>query len=80
MAGSSKRYELSGEADKDLEEIFDFSANKFGLDQAVAYLNGFEEVFTGLSDHPESGRERNELRDGLRSFRYESHVVFYRIF
>ncbi|MDD4190230.1 MAG: type II toxin-antitoxin system RelE/ParE family toxin [Mangrovibacterium sp.] len=72
-------YRLSQKADRDLEEIFDYTVREFGVDQAIAYVNGFEDVFAGLAANPELGRKRNEIRNGLRSFVKGSHTVFYRI-
>src|SRR6478609_6237649 len=72
-------YELSEEADSDLEEIFDYTVEQYNVEQAIKYLSGFETVFEFLCVHPESGRKRNEIRDGLRSITNQSHIVFYRI-
>lgn len=72
-------YELSQEADYDLENIFDYTADRFGVDQAVLYVSGFEDVFNHLSNNPKSGRLRNDIRKGLRSFVKESHVIFFRV-
>ncbi len=79
MAESHHSYVLSQEADKDLEGIFDYTADKFGVSQAIAYVSSFDEVFIHLSANPKLGRERNEIRQGLRSLVKESHVIFYRI-
>jgi toxin ParE1/3/4 len=79
MANTSYSYELSQEADKDLQDIFDFTAERFGTDQAVEYLVGLEELFYALCAHPHTGRTRNEIRSGLRSSSHRSHTVFYRI-
>lgn len=67
MATSRLFYELSREADCDLEEIFDYTEHKFGLEQAVTYVSGFEAVFTHLSENPKLGRELKDIRAGLRS-------------
>ena len=72
-------YRLSREADRDLEEIFDYTVREFGIDQAVAYVSEFEEVFMSLAASPELGRKRDEIRNGLRSFVKGSHTIFYRI-
>lgn len=72
-------YELSADADKDIEDIFDYTAEKFGLDQAVTYVNTFDDVFTDLLNNPELGRRRPEIRQGLRSIAHESHTIFYRV-
>ena len=72
-------YELSQEADRDLEDIFDYTLEAFGLDQAVSYVSGFDDVFVMLAGNPEAGRRRPEIRAGLRSFVRDHHVVFYRV-
>jgi toxin ParE1/3/4 len=71
--------ELSKEADNDLGEIFDYTVEKFGKEQAIKYLSGFEDVFQNLLNNPQSGRERKEIRNGLRSISNQSHIIFYRI-
>ena len=75
---SPKEYLLSPEADRDLEEIFDYSVEKFGLDQTVKYLMELESVMIHLTEHPETGMVRDEIKIGLRSFPISSHIVFYR--
>lgn len=79
MASNQYTYELSEEADSDLQEIYDYTVRKFGAGQAVKYLQELEELLYTLCSHPKAGRERNEIRKGLRSSSYVSHVVFYRI-
>ena len=76
---ANKGYQLSTAADHDLEEIFDYTVEEFGLDQAIKYVSEFEPVFEQLVKNPEMGRNRNEIKAGLRSFPKESHIVFYRI-
>lgn len=79
MEESQFPYELSQEADDDLEEIFDYTLDQFGAEQAIRYLSGFETIFENLCFHPATGRKRDEIRKGLRSISHISHVVFYRI-
>ena len=49
------------------------------MEQAIAYVIAFEDVFINLAAHPELGRRRGEIRTGLRSLVKESHVIFYRV-
>lgn len=79
MSSINRRYELSKEGDKDLEEIFDYTESQYDFDQAVEYLLEFEITFELLIENPEIGRMRDEIKQGLRSFPKLSHVVFYRI-
>ena len=72
------RYELSPEANKYVNEIYDYSATAFGIDKAVDYLIRINEVCSTLQDNPNLGRERPEIRTELRSISVESHVIFYR--
>lgn len=76
---SKEFYVLSEIADKDLEEIFDYTMNKFGFDQAEKYLLQIDEIFKMLMKNPESGKQRNEIKEGLYSFPKDNHVIFYRI-
>lgn len=78
MAGLHLTYELSQEADKDLEDIFDYTADQFGTVQAIIYVEEFDAVFMRLSSDPSMGRERTDIRPGVRSFVKGSHLIFYR--
>lgn len=76
---SENTYILSEAADQDLENIFDFTLNQFGFDQAEKYLLEIEDLFKILVLHPESGKARNEIKEGLYSFPKDNHIIFYRI-
>ena len=41
------------------------------------YLDGIHHVCSLIADNPEMGVVRSELRDSVRSFPIENHVVFY---
>ncbi len=79
MPSKISSYELSSEAEKDLSDIFDYTEGEFGFDQAVIYLSEFSDMFQYVVDNPELGRERPEIRVGLRSVTANSHVVMYRV-
>lgn len=78
MAAKPVQYELSEQADGDLEDIFDYTEEEFGQDQAVNYLLGLEILFERLVVNPKLGRTRNEIKRGLYSISYQEHIVFYR--
>jgi len=79
MVSSRLEYELSQEADNDLSDIYDYTTTQFGMEQAVKYLLGFEDTFAVLCDQPKLGRMREEIRSGLRSISYVSHLIFYTV-
>lgn len=70
---------LSSLADKDLEDIFDYTYSEHGLDQAIEYVSSFDEVFVQLTQYPEIGRPRDEIRKELRSLVHKHHILFYRV-
>ena len=72
-------YVLSQEADQDLDDIFDFTEEKYGFDQAIEYLSGLKETFKMIVKNSEIGKRREEIKVGLRGFVKSSHIIFYRI-
>ena len=73
-----KKIILSKAADADLEDIFDYTLEEFGLDRAVSYVSGFDDTFEAISENQEIGRERKEIREELRSLAKDKHIIFYR--
>lgn len=73
------KYVLSEEAENDIEEIFDFGEYKFGHSQAIEYLLRLQDHFESLASNPDIGKQRNEIKIGLYSLPYVSHIIFYRI-
>ena len=71
--------EISEVAEFDLEDIFDYTDESHGDDQAFEYVSSFDDLFEKLITHPKMGRTRPEIREGLRSIVKGYHVVFYRI-
>lgn len=58
----TRAYKLSREADKDLEAIFDYTEFEYGIEKAADYTTQFSSVFYQLSQEPELGRARNEIK------------------
>jgi|SRR5690606_10047127 len=71
---------VSQKAHQDIRELYEFGSQKFGKDQALRYVEELNLYFQLLSQNPYLGRERSEIRKGLFSFPYTSHILFYRIF
>lgn len=51
------RFTLSPEAIADLEEIRQYTAERFGEDQARRYISGLRQAFEQLASYPSSSRE-----------------------
>lgn len=72
-------YVLSKKAEEDIESIYHYGNYRFGKNLAVQYLIGLESSFEKLYENPAIGKLRNEIKVGLYSFPFISHVIFYRI-
>lgn len=73
-----KTLRLSRRAASDLEAIFDYSLETFGLKRASDYRDGLRTVFSELLEGSRAGRAVDTVRRGLRRENYESHAVFFR--
>ena len=72
-------YNLSNEAERDLENIFDFGVYRFGQSQSVKYFDRLINSLDQLCDNPRIGKSRPELDSRLRSFVIQSHIIFYEV-
>ncbi|WP_018417076.1 type II toxin-antitoxin system RelE/ParE family toxin [Teredinibacter turnerae] len=66
-------------ADSDLEEIFDYSAERFGFSRAVNYVRAIEAMFNELASNPGSGKSFDPHRPHYLLKRVESHFIYYRV-
>jgi toxin ParE1/3/4 len=73
------RFVLRPRAQADLDEIWDYTADRWGLDQAETYTRQLWKDIQTLADSPTLGRECNEVRPGYRQYPSGSHVLFYRL-
>ena len=72
------RYVLSPRARADLEEIWDYTAQRWGIDQAEVCIRLLQGAIETLADDPHKGRPCSEVRAGYRSHSVGSHVLFFR--
>lgn len=76
-AACSPRYQFTDKAEHDLEGI-NYTAQEWGAAQANIYLDGQESQAQLLAENPDLGMTRETLFEGLLSFPYESHVLYYK--
>ena len=74
-----KNYELTKEADADLEDIFDYTEKSQSRNQAIVYLSNIEDLFFQLCKQPNLGRTRKEIKEGIFSIAFQKHIIFYKI-
>ncbi|RXG15968.1 toxin ParE1/3/4 [Leeuwenhoekiella aestuarii] len=72
-------FTLSKKTQEDIDAIYEFGVHKFGENQALNYLLEMRSHLELLLSNPEIGKQRNEIKDGLYSLPYASHIIFYRI-
>ena len=72
-------YLLRELARADLEAIWIYTVEHWGIEPAERYLQGLFGCFEELAANPRLGRERNDVNAGYRSFPQGRHVVFYLI-
>jgi toxin ParE1/3/4 len=71
------RYTLRQLAENDLEEIWLYSLQEWGVDQADKYIRALLSRFSWLSENPTIGKYRTDIKPGYYSFPEGRHVIFY---
>jgi toxin ParE1/3/4 len=64
-------------AQHDLFEIWDWRASTYNEESADAPVQAITRAIRFLANNPFSGRARNELRPGLRSYPVKKYIIFY---
>ncbi|MDR3489815.1 MAG: type II toxin-antitoxin system RelE/ParE family toxin [Bradyrhizobium sp.] len=72
-------YVLKPRAQRDIEEIWDYSAATWDADQAELYIRQIQRALQLLAVDPRLGRACEDLRAGYRKFPSGSHLIFYRL-
>lgn len=72
----ANRFRKAPQADVDLDSIWDFIASD-STRAADKQIGRIGDTFEMLVANPLAGRERRELRAGLRSFPVGNYVIFY---
>ena len=70
-------YSIRALARTDLEEIWLFTFEEWGLEQADKYLNLLFSRFEWLSKNPYTGKDREDIKNGYYFFPEGMHLVFY---
>lgn len=72
-------YKLAPEAEADLERIFDFGIDTFGLQQAIKYIGKLKGRFDEIANNPLVFPEVGHIRKGYRRSVCGVHSIYYRI-
>ncbi len=77
MTKPRPRYQFTEKSERDLEDIIDYTVQQWGVSQADTYLDSLETRAQLLAENPDLGVKREALFEGLLSFLYESHILYY---
>jgi toxin ParE1/3/4 len=71
-------YRLGPKGASDLAEIFDYTVDIWGEQQAENYVDELARCFQMLADSPGLGRPCDLIFPGIRRFEQGKHVIFYK--
>jgi toxin ParE1/3/4 len=72
-------YRLSPRAQRDLDEIFDYTVAQWGLDQAVKYTLSISSLCGELAQAPEIAPRCDHFRKGYRRWNIARHAILFRV-
>ena len=70
---------LTVRAQDDLLQIWLYTLDRWGVDQAVDYDERLNASLELLRENPRLGRARDDLRPGMRGLLVGEHVILYRL-
>lgn len=73
------RFILSPRAQADVGEIWAYTVERWGAEQAELYVRQLGSAVEAIAQDPQRGRPCDEIREGYRRYPSGSHVVFCRI-
>lgn len=70
---------LSPEAERDLENIWVYTYENWGISQANKYIDKFSAAFDQLANNPQLGTKCDHIRKDYRRMPIARHVIYYRL-
>jgi toxin ParE1/3/4 len=72
------RYRVSEDAERDLDEIFVYWANRASLEAADRVVDRITERFWLLGEHPNAGKPAREIAASVKCFPAGKYLIYYR--
>jgi toxin ParE1/3/4 len=72
------RYRVSADAERDLDEIYLYWAERAGVKIADRLIDGIVDRFWRPGEHPDAGRSAEEIATGVKCFPAAKYLVYYR--
>jgi toxin ParE1/3/4 len=73
-----RRLAFTPRARRDIEEIWEYSVEQFGVDKAETYLRDIQRAAMTVTEDPRRGLGCDEIRSGYRKFSVGSHILFFK--
>lgn len=73
-----KRLIFAPLATRDIDGIWDYTADRWGVDQAEQYVGEIRDACNALLQNPDIGQDAGTVRTDYRKYRSGSHFIFYR--
>lgn len=73
------RYVLSPAAQADLDQIWDYTCQRWSDDQAEMCVREIQRAIEFVADSPQIGRSCEDVRAGYRRHAVGSHTLYYRL-
>jgi len=74
-----RKYRLTGLANRDLNEIWEYTFEKWSIKQADVYYEQLIESFNQISRDPDCGKFYDRIEPKLRGLKVGRHIVFYEL-
>lgn len=73
------RFKLSDKAEQDLENIYLYSYENWGISKAIEYIEEIEKTISNLLDHPKLGKLQIKNKRTYYTFPCQSHIIYYHL-
>ena len=73
------KYLLLKKAEKDIENIANYTIQKFGIKQARVYRDDLFKSFEMISEFPLIGSNQDHIKKNIRRHVHEYHSIYYRV-
>ena len=74
-----RKYRLTGLANRDLNEIWEYTFEKWSIKQADIYYEQLIESFNQITLNPDLGKFYDGIEPKLRGLKVGRHIVFYEL-
>ena len=73
----TNKYKLLPEAEKDLENIWHYTVRKWGVEQALFYIDQLDGAFQLLASNPLLSREYDEFEPPIHIHHHKKYLIVY---